>query len=64
MIVLYIVLVLSTLAVAGVALAIVWRVRRHARRTAAQPDETARLVRRHAEMKAREAQTRNRDQER
>lgn len=46
MLVLYIVLVLSTLAVAGVALAFVWRVRRHARRTAGQPDETARLLRR------------------
>jgi hypothetical protein len=54
MLVLYIVLVVSTLAVAGVALAIVWRIRRHARRVAAQPDETARIVREHVERKTRE----------
>ncbi len=49
MIVLYIVLLLSTLAVLGVAAALYWRVRRHAKHAAATPDETTLLVRQLAE---------------
>lgn len=47
MLLLYIVLVLSTLAVIGVAVAFYWRVRRHSQRQAALPDETAVLRKKH-----------------